>query len=1098
MPQLTASFFEIAEIKKEIDPVILNQLYSDEPYYYHNEQDSDFNFAKAQLITLMNHIISLNPDGMDKLNELKVKIASDFTEAKINSHPDRVAILHSMKKELELLYCNYQEEIKNADKANFNDLIVNQCYQGAYSNILMLSNRLTCTDFSSTIVQAKKEALIQLAAQFTKNNNLCDIPGNEIHFTNTLYNHIANDYNLLTIEDAFIPNIDGNTLEAFKAYVQANLNYNLLIKQLDQRSWILPDYTTENTGLIHKLLPDNINKEKFTDELFDTEFQINDPQRIKALLLDFALHASAFVENNYIVLQSNGQNSDIKPIIYTPNDLFVIDNDTKREELSRTSNNYFKPVSDQDIDLLKHYLKDLDQLEVSPCFRYLSQETIGKLANEAIQNGYKNVIQSLALSLWAKNEHLNDESEDFICLQIKENHQAFLNNIASINGQHPYDFGAKYNNIKIISEMLAQGVPCNLSSVAAIAAENGQSDVIDYLFHNYGTSNNLFEAVDGLNRTFVHYAAINGHVNIFDKLQELQQAQDQSDIKFLGLNFIQNLAQADASSTTAAHYAAINGHPDILEKLHSLNIINLNYDILNGLAILASENKKVNVLKLLQEHGVDISFSVSQLIEDASKTGNVSLLRDIAKLDNIDFKQKVGTSMEAPAHLAATYGHVNVLKFLNDFTEFDEIDFNGNTPAHRAAQYGQLKVIQFFKEHKIELLEQPNNSNEAPLDLAIMHGHLNLLADTFNDASTLDAEDFKSFCLYVATTAAKHGKEDVLNFLKERLPTQDFIDALQTADDTEKTAAQYTIENGHTNLFSSLIKELNVSSDLMISYAKLATELGESDILELALNQLKLDASLSFGIFVNDLAMIAASNNKNNIIELLSNNYLLDLQSQAMTLAETATKNDHYDTVEFLLSYIKEHDAEKLNDTLEHLAIIATEYGATNIYSSLVEYGYNYQSQIHRLAQIAASHNHHQLFCMFANEIDIHQQPGLYQSALAMLDCATKKSDAESLNFLIEKLQPSDTFNLNETTYHLAEIAAKNGSDQIIELLNERYALDLHKHGKALSEIALANDHEELAEELSECANTQPEGPPQLFDAIPNQDLLQRMGYGYD
>ncbi|TNF65192.1 MAG: hypothetical protein EP298_13145 [Gammaproteobacteria bacterium] len=159
----------------------------------------------------------------------------------------------------------------------------------------------------------------------------------------------------------------------------------------------------------------------------------------------------------------------------------------------------------------------------------------------------------------------------------------------------------------------------------------------------------------------------------------------------------------------------------------------------------------------------------------------------------------------------------------------------------------------------------------------------------------------------------------------------------------------------------------------MISYAKLATELGESDILELTLNQLKLDTSPTFGIFVNDLATVAASNNKNNIIELLSNNYLLDLQSQSMTLAETATKNDHYDTVEFLLSYIKEHDAEKLNDT----------------------------------------------------------------------------------------------FNLNETTYHLAEIAAANG-------------------------------HEELAEELAECANTQPERPPQLFDAIPNQDLLQRMGFGYD
>lgn len=32
MPQLTASFFEIAETKKEIDPVILNQLYSDSIY----------------------------------------------------------------------------------------------------------------------------------------------------------------------------------------------------------------------------------------------------------------------------------------------------------------------------------------------------------------------------------------------------------------------------------------------------------------------------------------------------------------------------------------------------------------------------------------------------------------------------------------------------------------------------------------------------------------------------------------------------------------------------------------------------------------------------------------------------------------------------------------------------------------------------------------------------------------------------------------------------------------------------------------------------------------------------------------------------------
>ena len=54
-------------------------------------------------------------------------------------------------------------------------------------------------------------------------------------------------------------------------------------------------------------------------------------------------------------------------------------------------------------------------------------------------------------------------------------------------------------------------------------------------------------------------------------------------------------------------------------------------------------------------------------------------------------------------------------------------DINGNTPLHYAASYGHMEVIKFLISNSISTLEITNNDGQNAIYVAATEGHLNII-----------------------------------------------------------------------------------------------------------------------------------------------------------------------------------------------------------------------------------------------------------------------------------------------------------------------------------------------------------------------------------
>ncbi|QGO00487.1 hypothetical protein Psal006b_03525 (plasmid) [Piscirickettsia salmonis] len=156
-----------------------------------------FNQAKSQIISLLDKIIAENPSALMKLVEFKdnlIKLENgDHNYNRNNVMP----LLTSLKRRLESLYYYNRHLLKNVQEDQFADLTLDKCYPGAYSNALMLIDRVTAGDsINSYLLSAKREFIQQQAASYIAEINI--EPGSEIHAASSLYNYVAPNYNIRT------------------------------------------------------------------------------------------------------------------------------------------------------------------------------------------------------------------------------------------------------------------------------------------------------------------------------------------------------------------------------------------------------------------------------------------------------------------------------------------------------------------------------------------------------------------------------------------------------------------------------------------------------------------------------------------------------------------------------------------------------------------------------------------------------------------------------------------------------------------------------------------------------------------------------------
>ncbi|WP_395168406.1 hypothetical protein ACGP04_03590 [Piscirickettsia salmonis] len=196
--RLTKKFIELKEeVVQEIS--LTNQrLYGSHPVYYLRGDQESFNQAKSQFIFLLDKIFDENPPALERLKDLQENLIKLTVN---NDEAAKEPILTNLKKRFESLYYNNQILLKKFRVGQFNDLILGACYQGAYSNAVMLIDRIIAgSGLNNYLLSAKRELIQQYALNFLSENNIATP---NIHSVNSLYNHVAPSYNMQLIPDSF-------------------------------------------------------------------------------------------------------------------------------------------------------------------------------------------------------------------------------------------------------------------------------------------------------------------------------------------------------------------------------------------------------------------------------------------------------------------------------------------------------------------------------------------------------------------------------------------------------------------------------------------------------------------------------------------------------------------------------------------------------------------------------------------------------------------------------------------------------------------------------------------------------------------------------
>ncbi|RNC76737.1 hypothetical protein DA717_14245, partial [Piscirickettsiaceae bacterium NZ-RLO2] len=236
---------KLLKLKEEIVadiPLMDETLYGERPAYYSASSPECFNQAKSQIISLLDKIIAENPAALsNKLTELKNNLVKLKTIGKNYNQTDVISLLTNLKRRLESLYYFNRSLLKRLQECQFADLTFDKCYQGAYSNALMLIDRVIAGDsINNYLLSAKKELIQQQAANYLAKINIK--PGNEIHAVNSLYNYVASSYNMYPIEDTFAPQLDLQALNDFSQSLSQHLTASILVDMVAEKFVISDTY----------------------------------------------------------------------------------------------------------------------------------------------------------------------------------------------------------------------------------------------------------------------------------------------------------------------------------------------------------------------------------------------------------------------------------------------------------------------------------------------------------------------------------------------------------------------------------------------------------------------------------------------------------------------------------------------------------------------------------------------------------------------------------------------------------------------------------------------------------------------------------------
>ena len=386
-------------------------------------------------------------------------------------------------------------------------------------------------------------------------------------------------------------------------------------------------------------------------------------------------------------------------------------------------------------------------------------------------------------------------------------------------------------------------------SVLHIAAQQGEINTIRYLIHAYPK---LLHRKDNKGLNVVYHAAKSGHTDVFKILLEL--GSDVSVCNSMGQNSFHIacinghldivsvlldkrkylLEVKDKALWTAAHYACLYGHLSVLQLLvkHGTDLMAVTFEGYTALHIACEEGYAViveyllkefpNLLRLktklpdpsvlaIQSDHHDVAALLTNDVEETNGQQGRSSLFTACKIGNINSVRKVLINMPEllrlrdnnkanAAYVAASYGHLTILKLLKD-QGLDVMccNNNGQTALHIACQEGHKDVARYILSNYPGTANKCDYSNCTPGYYAASHGHVDILQVLVEFGLNVFSKTIYGQTLLL--TACQTGQVNVVQYLLDTFP-----DLLHHYDYTGRSPAFLATFHGNIRILEILSK----------------------------------------------------------------------------------------------------------------------------------------------------------------------------------------------------------------------------------------------------------------------------------------------------
>lgn len=770
------------------------------------QQQEDFEICKAQLIRLLDYIYQLNPRTLSKFASYK-----DNVDKLISSHSEvniKCTLLQAktaLEEALPYIEGNYQRLDENA----LERFEVSKCYSGAALNIAEMLRVFYHSSLMLFILKAKREIILQSAAEYIQKEHLLltqngvAVFGNEVHLAYGLFNFVAQEYGLETVDDPFISykTIDPHEV-AFKAYLISKMTLPAIINYITDYCAPLPDdikivsltnfFSSFLTGAENENENENEEKRQFWDALYtmDQRFNITKKENIENLYkcyVVFKLSKFGFL-NGYIARAGS------KDLIFDGGRIYCIQSPQKIDPPYEDVDVYeyhdyqFYPLTDEDIPFI---LKNKNTIcaqfnDLSAVIHGLSvraiissglikeENVLRRCVEEKLSPEDENKLADYIYGL-QRFELSDDTAREILFAGIRKNRTKLVEAICTkkrqvvkakdAHGISALHIAAAYGAGACLKALLnfldLDDINCvdNDNETPLLkAAENGHVEIIGILLRQLKINLNVVNKRTGFSA--LHKAAMNGHLDVTVMLLQC------GDLKTHLCSYI--------DSTTPLHLAAREGHAGVVAELLAHLSVNEIFQLTNSfytplqLAIKNGHQAVVTeYIKLHESNKINLHYSIvgyrtsPEILTDLqvailnNRKDIVAQLLPVTSSHNVNLLQ--ANNNESVFMTAVRLGRVEIVR---EFLKYhDKINLNavsgyGATALQLAAIDGHAEIVRLL----LPLLDAAGvnvsrknswgihgNKYSSALECAVRRGHVDVLK-VFNEFwSKVDVNASNSF-----------------------------------------------------------------------------------------------------------------------------------------------------------------------------------------------------------------------------------------------------------------------------------------------------------------------------------------------------------------